>query len=62
MGHNVESPLVDVSDIGLREIQDLDATVLGDVLRRFLDEAGGPQDAVAGFDSSLTGPPANATG
>ncbi|MEV5825954.1 FxSxx-COOH cyclophane-containing RiPP peptide [Spirillospora sp. NPDC052242] len=50
-GDEGRSFLIDVSDVSLRQIEAIDETVIGDALRCLLDEAVGPQSAVAGFDS-----------
>ncbi|MBE1534348.1 FxSxx-COOH cyclophane-containing RiPP peptide [Actinomadura algeriensis] len=50
-GSEGRSFLIDVSDISLRQIETLDETVIGGVLRQLLGDAVGSQSAVAGFDS-----------
>ncbi|WP_026401299.1 FxSxx-COOH cyclophane-containing RiPP peptide [Actinomadura rifamycini] len=52
------SLLIDVSDVSLEQLSAIEDTVIGDVIRRFLDEADGPQPAAAGFDAFVEGEPA----
>jgi FXSXX-COOH protein len=50
---DLSSALVDLTDVRLVDLRALDRTVLGMALRRVLEEADRPQDAVAGFQSAL---------
>jgi FXSXX-COOH protein len=50
---DLSSTLVDLTDVRLVDLCALDQTALGMALRRVLEEADRPQDAVAGFQSAL---------
>ncbi|SEG16370.1 FXSXX-COOH protein [Thermomonospora echinospora] len=54
----IESMLIDLGGLSLREIRALDGTVLGEALARVRSEAADPREVVAGFDSNM--PPAAA--
>lgn len=45
--------LVDLSDVPLAELSNLDQSVFAHSLRRILEEADRPQDAVAGWNSAM---------
>ena len=45
--------LIDVSDLSLADLEGLADTVVARSLRRILEEMEHPQDAVAGFQSSI---------
>ncbi|MGY0233118.1 FxSxx-COOH cyclophane-containing RiPP peptide [Longispora urticae] len=48
-----ESDMLDLTAVRLAHLGQLDDTVLARSLRRLLDEADRPQDAIAGFQSAL---------
>jgi FXSXX-COOH protein len=49
----IESVLIDIGGLSLREIRELSGTVLGEALARARSEAANPREAVAGFDSNM---------
>jgi FXSXX-COOH protein len=49
----VESCLIDLTEVDLGDLDELDSPVLASFLQRIRDEAGHPEEAVAGFNSSL---------
>jgi len=49
----IPSALTDLTDIDLTKIPALDSAVLADALKRIRDEIEHPEEAVAGFQSSL---------
>ncbi len=49
----VESELIDLTEVDLVALVTLDSLVLADALQRIRDEVEHPEDAVAGFNSSL---------
>jgi FXSXX-COOH protein len=50
---DLESTLADVTAVSLAQLKSLDDSVLGRSLRRLLEEADHPAEAVAGFQSSV---------
>ncbi|GIG59436.1 hypothetical protein Lfu02_38080 [Longispora fulva] len=48
-----ESDLLDLTQVRLSHLRELDDTVLARSLRRLLDDADRPQDAIAGFQSAI---------
>lgn len=50
---DVESGLIDLSELDLAGVEKLDNAVLASALRSIRDEAEHPEEAVAGFQSSL---------
>lgn len=49
----VATHLIDLTDVDLDDIAALDSPVLASALQRIRDEVEHPEDAVAGFQSSL---------
>jgi FXSXX-COOH protein len=49
----VESHLVDLTEVDLTDLAALDNSVLASALRHLRDEIEHPEEAVAGFNSSL---------
>jgi FXSXX-COOH protein len=48
-----ESALVDLTRVSLAQLSSLDNTVFGRALRRLIEEADDPPEAIAGFQSSV---------
>jgi FXSXX-COOH protein len=49
----IETEILDISDVSLDRLRSLKGTALGEAVKRAREEATGPREAVAGFDSSL---------
>lgn len=51
--NDLETDLVDLTDVPLPDLTSLDDSVLGSALRRLVAEAKQPRDAIAGFNAVI---------